>query len=166
MSHIAEKEWTTENGFPASVLVVHDSHRCGYIGVPKGHPLFGVEYGSNVFALREKAQSCTIGKKSPILVLTAECDALGEGEVRCSPDVLIDCHGGITYSGGTEFYPSETVKDHWWFGFDCAHYGDGSMDTERDWAEGPVRSLEYCINECESMARQISELFPSSGAGE
>ena len=36
-----EKEWTYK-GFPCVVRVVEEmGHRCGYVGLPKGHPYFG-----------------------------------------------------------------------------------------------------------------------------
>jgi hypothetical protein len=42
--HVKEAEWITEEGYKAVVNFVHDSHNCGYVGVPPGHPLFGKEY--------------------------------------------------------------------------------------------------------------------------
>ena len=53
----------------------------------------------------------------------------------------INVHGGITYN---DFYDG---KDYC-IGFDCAHY----QDTFED------QTLEYCINECESLAKQLKEI--------
>ncbi len=53
----------------------------------------------------------------------------------------VDVHGGITYSG---FYDGK----NYCIGFDCAHY----QDTFED------QTLEYCINECESLAKQLKEI--------
>ena len=59
----------------------------------------------------------------------------------------INVHGGITYN---DFYDG---KDYC-IGFDCAHY--------RDTIEN--QTLEYCINECERLAKQLKEIevLPSS----
>lgn len=45
MSEIIEKDWVTSAGLRAvCVLVQLGSHRCGYVAVPMGHPLFGKRY--------------------------------------------------------------------------------------------------------------------------
>lgn len=152
---VTEKDWTTAAGLRAVVLLVRGSHRCGYVGVDSTHPLHGIEYGAPIPCMREAAQSATVGSKGVMLALTACCDALADGEVRPSLDTLIDCHGGLTWSDGDDHYPAE-AQGVWWFGFDCAHCGDGSLDPGHDWMAGPVRSLEYCVEECESIARQIA----------
>lgn len=45
--YIIEADWITSAGFRA-VVVKHNlgysRHRCGYVGVEDGHPLFGVDY--------------------------------------------------------------------------------------------------------------------------
>jgi len=66
-------------------------------------------------------QNATIGKRS---LISALC---WDGK-NVSPSILFDVHGGITYSGGTWKYPTRQIDPIWWFGFDCAHYGDG-----KDW---------------------------------
>jgi hypothetical protein len=40
-----EKDWTTASGLRAVVIAAQMGHRCGYVGVPKDHPLFGKDYG-------------------------------------------------------------------------------------------------------------------------
>lgn len=39
-----EKDWTTTAGLRAVVLVTHMGHRCGYVGVPPGHPQYFAFY--------------------------------------------------------------------------------------------------------------------------
>jgi hypothetical protein len=39
-----EKEWVTEAGLIAQVVATPMGHRCGYVGVPAGHPMFGKHY--------------------------------------------------------------------------------------------------------------------------
>jgi hypothetical protein len=42
-------------------------------------------------------------------------------------DVMVDVHGGLTFA---ELEPCTEHEDGqgWWFGFDCAHYGDALID--------------------------------------
>ena len=53
----------------------------------------------------------------------------------------VDVHGGITYN---DFYNGKGYC----IGFDCAHYQDKIED----------QTLEYCISECESLAKQLKEI--------
>ena len=67
-------------------------------------------------------------------------------------------HGGLTYARGGDSYPVVCGEGVWWFGFDAAHFGDGSMNPRmREYRDGmaPVRSLSYMMDECESLAAQI-----------
>lgn len=130
-----ERDWITEAGLRAVCLVVRNSHRCGYVEVPVGHPLYGVHYSEGVEALGPSSW----------------------GAGHASPDDRITVHGGISYAEGNGKYPVES--DGWWFGFDCAHAGDGTMDHRYRFAfEGPVRLESYVVRECESLARQLVAL--------
>jgi len=53
----------------------------------------------------------------------------------------VDVHCGITYSDSYD-------DKGYCIGFDCGHY----QDTIE------VQTLEYCINECESLAKQLKEI--------
>lgn len=74
-------------------------------------------------------------------------------------EVDVDVHGGLTFAHGRTF------------GFDCAHLYDAKdpdlMSDEfrkvhemypsmRDF-EGTVRTLEFCMRECEKLAAQLKE---------
>lgn len=75
----------------------------------------------------------------------------------------IDVHGGLTFAGDY----SEYDIDGYWFGYDCAHYCDGRdaelMDERHkvfyekygSLGAGPVRTLDFCVKECEELARQL-----------
>lgn len=154
MSYEIEKLWTTKAGLKAACVVVRNSHRCGYVEVPKGHPLHGVDYSQETDALNFDPNEATLGKKSPMIAFTAASE---DGGVRRSPDIAFDVHGGVTFAGGGT-YPVES--EGWWFGFDCAHAGDGYMDPTMNvfGMNDPVRSLGYVVEECESLAQQIVEL--------
>lgn len=145
MAYDVEKDWTTEAGFRAVVIMVRDSHRCGYVGVPASHPLFGADYNRPHAALTPPADDDCIGKRSPLALL---CVAGDESRMQ-SPEIVFDVHGGITYSDKSDSYP--VPSELWWFGFDCAHSGDRSHGG----ITGVMRSLDYCIDECESLAAQI-----------
>lgn len=70
----------------------------------------------------------------------------------------INVHSGITYcselnkyhsatlSGKKLTYPMKTERNLWWFGFNTNHLDDHDF------------SLEYCINECNSLSLQLKKL--------
>jgi hypothetical protein len=75
-------------------------------------------------------------------------------------DINVDVHGGLTYANeGT-------------FGFDCAHWNDArdksimsdeykkiySMWPSLHDVESTIKTLEFCIAECESLAKQLKEM--------
>jgi hypothetical protein len=123
-----EKEWTTEAGYRAACLWVKNSHRCGYVEVPKGHPLHGVDVYEEVPAL--------------------------DGETLSD---VIRVHGGITYADGDQKYPIPEGGE-WWFGFDCNHAWDKSAYSVLDMPGAVERTEEYVVNECEKLARQLKEV--------
>jgi len=76
----------------------------------------------------------------------------------------IDCHGGLTF--GNEIYTGYEPKEKYYVGFDCGHCWDG-VDKKQAEKYGfdtrfylnlnePVRSKEYCINECKSIVNQLN----------
>lgn len=70
----------------------------------------------------------------------------------------ISVHGGLTYSYPVpnESSPNEPV--FWRFGFDCAHWGDGSPGLRVYRADGEYRTVEYVTAECESLAAQLAAM--------
>ena len=66
----------------------------------------------------------------------------------------LEVHGGLTFS--SEMKDSED----WWIGFDCAHSGDKTMFNQ----SGEERTTEFCVDECEDLARQIIMLNGTSFA--
>jgi hypothetical protein len=75
-------------------------------------------------------------------------------------DVDLDVHGGLTYS--------DMRDGDWWFGYDCAHLGD-APDPDlmsdvykairmRSFDGDTVKTLDFCVNECESMAWQLKDV--------
>ncbi|MFQ9545338.1 MAG: hypothetical protein ACLR02_10000 [Clostridium sp.] len=137
MSKIIEKEWK-DGDFKCKVLFKPMGHRCGYVGVPKGHHMYGLNYEEYIDE--------------------------------------IDCHGGLTYSG----FLGEENKEYWYFGFDCAHFGDGiDIKALRKYGfkrevdiikkqelilgslielEEPFKTQEFCEEQCHSIVEQIKQL--------
>jgi hypothetical protein len=158
MSFTVERDWITSAGLRAVVIMVEDmGHRCGYVGLPVEHPLFGVGYSDKSPALKANMERST-EKLSPIDVL---CAAASEPDELNSPLYMFEVHGGITYAGKGD-YP--VASDLWWYGYDCAHGGDvprpevvkAKYPGRGYWEQGVHRSLDYCLFECESLAAQLA----------
>lgn len=75
-------------------------------------------------------------------------------------------HGGLTYAGVGEFlHENHAPTGYWWFGFDCAHSGDlWGFNDPLTWAmhkRYPLnyvyRNVEYVMEECRQLARQLYE---------
>lgn len=161
MRHIIEKE-AKYKGMKYVCIGLDVGHRCGYVGVTKDSPFFGIKYSENITdkfpVLKTIHQNAELGKKSPFAIIAFKSE-----EVIL--EILIDVHGGLTFSGGGD-YP---IKDNlWWFGFDCAHAGDGkdgSLIKDEKLKNiylsidgGPIRTLDYVESECQRMIHQILEL--------
>jgi hypothetical protein len=157
MSYDIEKDWTTKAGLRAVVIMTDLGHRCGYVGIPKEHPLYGVSYNEQTPVLQPLNDETVIGKRGSISVLMAAVHGM---ENTNSPGMVFDVHGSLTFSGtGKGEYPVKS--DLWWFGYDCGHAGDapapGSrMAQFRSGMDEVHRTLEYCIGECESLALQLA----------
>lgn len=171
MKSIVEKIFY-HSGLKCVVVLTPSGHRCGYVGVEPGHPLFGLDYSQNIESkeLKQELHNSKIGKKG---LLDIFC---WDGETtRLS--LLIDVHGGITYSALSEktSYPSNQLDPIWYFGFDCAHLGDAkdynalakvypkqaeyyrNMDLEYRCFNGDtVRTTWYVEQECKNMAEQLT----------
>jgi hypothetical protein len=168
MSNLIEKDWTTNAGLRAVVVIClsddgkRKRHRCGYVGVDNSHPLFGVQYNDQSDKItKQMVEDLTLGGRSPILLLTAAVNSDDGQSIRRSPDVLFDVHGGLTFSSGNKMFdPDYPIKsDLWWFGFDCTHCDDGVIEPDEfdmKYFRGQARSLEYVSAQCESLATQMA----------
>lgn len=104
---------------------------CGYVGLPPDHPLYGKDYRGLSF---EVHGGLTFANK-------------------CAPSQ--DEAKGICHT------PAPGEPDHvWWFGFDCAHFGDCSpRDAHTAW-DGSGCLPRYCTlayvqNQCAHLAAQV-----------
>lgn len=78
-------------------------------------------------------------------------------------------HGGLTYSDecmgdpetGICHVPKPGEPDNvWWFGFDCAHYGDKSYFAEEvcsHFFEGDYWDVDMVMHETRQLAEQLAE---------
>ena len=145
-------------GYRCVVMITSIGHRCGYVGIPKDHPLYRCGYFSEHPALKSSNIETQDKGKRGIVPL-----AIRTSLEICTPDVYFDVHGSITYSDSQPNYPVPHDK-LWWFGYDCNHYGDvpdiaaiadQSIRRHSLNRQGIVRTRDYCINECISLARQL-----------
>lgn len=157
-----EKDWTTESGLRAVALITiwtegpekkqRKANRNGYVRVPVGHALHGVAYNTPCKTLdpaMELVKEGPIGNRGVIPIFCYSPDETAKAEM------VFDVHGSLTYSGDGKFFDPED-KDGHWFGFDCGHAGDAQIEPLPYFGnEGIVRSLDYVVDECESLARQI-----------
>ena len=138
--YIVEKT-QKQHSYTCTVVAQDMGHRCGYITFAKSHPW---------------------------------------SEIKNSWDIDADVHGGITYSQTVSDYPityqpddlGRPTKKFYSVGFDCGHAGDGrdytimSNTYKKIYGKysfssyGIAKSLEYCVSECNSLAKQakIAEL--------
>jgi len=129
-------------------------HLCGYVGIPESHPWFGKEYGDDVPATQAQLERpIDVDKIGAINLLCA--DHPTEEATRIV--LLIDVHGGLTYSRkGVEH-----LEGLWVFGFDCGHAGDLCPESADKYGAhfGDVyRDFGYVKSETESLARQLAAI--------
>ncbi len=76
----------------------------------------------------------------------------------------VNVHGGLTFAG--KHTPAK-FPDHYFYGFDCGHYGDGrdlekaveyGFDVEylRDFDDSLPKTLEFVIEEVQNLSRQLT----------
>lgn len=126
-----KKQWQDEEtGLPCLVVRGPIGALCGYVGVPKSHPLHGEEYwGIDV-------------------------------DVHWGLTYAGLCAKNYAESEGVCHKPSPGEPDNvWWFGFDCAHSGDDCdpMGHRSSYSDpGDVyRDTSFVERECRSLARQL-----------
>lgn len=160
------KHWTDEaTGYPCAV-VRHPRYGslCGYVGLPEGHPLYGLDYGAESDKLTEaleRRKQEPVGENPSFMVLVS-CIT---GVLKPAPDIVFKVHGGLTFSDKS---PDEDApKDHWFFGFDCGHAWDYQPGLDSELAKYGVprltlikdtvyRDFAYVEAECASLAQQLA----------
>lgn len=120
-----------ETGFPC--LIVRQpqiGHLCGYVGVTKEHPFFGLDYSDN------KIKTNIHGG----LTFSDSCQERDDGQGVCH----------IVQEGEDD--------NVWWFGFDCGHtwdvapYSFFSIDDQASY-----KNIKYVKKEIKNLAIQLRE---------
>lgn len=110
--------------------------RCGYVEVGENHPWFGKRHRDHVPVSKELLERDVAFYSVPIVSVFA-----WDPDTDPTIDLLIDVHGGISFSG-------ERGDGGHWFGFDTSHIQD----------DGITRSLEYVEGECRRLAEQLAKV--------
>lgn len=142
-----KEQWPDEDtGYACLIKRNHFGALCGYVGVSRRHPWYGVDY--------DDISASVHGG----LTYSSYCQEDGpEGETICH-------------------VPSPGEPDRlWWVGFDCAHSSDitpGIPPLDRylpDMGRGGLiyqrsyRTIAYVKEECASLARQAAEASHTKG---
>ena len=163
-------------GYKCVTTFTDMGHRCGYVAIPEGHPLYGKQIDSQLkVTLAELCNDEEMGKVGKRGVWTLlglpdnEDDQVNIGS-------YFSVHGSITYADGGKNSHHPIDSDYWWLGFDCGHYGDcpdydlleklwgdnimvQHRIQDRDIYEGcEVRTLGYVQQECKNLVSQIIKL--------
>ena len=150
------------HGFVWECVAMDLGHRCGYVQIPDGHPLYGLSFCDKApgFELADVADE-PAGKRGILSLLLSR---VGDDN-SITLDVLFNVHGSLTFGG------SRYSNTDWWLGFDCGHYGDAPdlaimsdqhREIEGRWASrvGVIHTQEYVEAECIALAEQIAQRFP------
>jgi hypothetical protein len=144
----------TDEGFDAAILRArHSGSLCGYVGVPFGHPWWGLKYSDSLPSTPEQlAAPVNTDKISLLSLFCMAADGLENIRIDCTVQV----HGGLTYSARGWRAAGEDARC-WYFGFDCAHYGDASPAYDRMWgSDGQYRDIDYVKEEIAALSRQLA----------
>jgi len=109
----------------------------GCVAVPEGHPLYGKKY-SDTISVKNKDDIKFNGNYISFLKYCLNL----EDKNLVPIDLLLDVHGGITFSGTVnekflekaEFISSDKNLDgrYWVFGFDTAHFQDNEVNWPKE----------------------------------
>lgn len=119
----------------------------GYVQLPESHPWHGKSYGDSV-VYRDGALEREGHEVNPIALLAGAIKI--DTEAKTAPiDLLVDVHGGLTFSG-------ELRNRHgFWFGFDCAHAGDMCPKHGDRFCGDEYRDLDYVKRQVIRLADQL-----------
>ncbi len=154
IDEIIKKEGNGEtfiiNNMKCIIRRVYSGIWCGYVGVDKNHPWYGMDFQSvvHVSGLAEMMSSRNPNNVSILSLLIDIMDENVEND-KCSISTAIDVHGGITFSG--------KIGDDglWYFGFDCGHCDD-FRPAYSSMTEGlEYRDKNFVTTECHRLVDQL-----------
>ena len=136
MNAIVEKEFEYE-GFKCKVLFLASCYRCGYVGIPSTHELYGKEYDDIAVGCHgglTYAESYLNGKYDGLWWIGFDCAHWGDGK---------------DFDKGKELFKNNPEAMRM-----IIQMEQLENMLNRDVVEKP-KSLDYCIRECQSIVRQI-----------
>ena len=140
MSGTVSATWE-HSGLRCVIIRTSMGHLCGYVGVPKSHPLHGHDYSKphpTLRALWEARKQQPIGENPPFMVLVGAALGGMSDEDGLEPQMCFDVHGGITYSGDLKGYDDSIT---WAFGFDTAHAQDFNDPKDETYVTAETNKL-------------------------
>lgn len=152
MKYYVVEEQFKHLGLDCVVVMQSAGHRCGYVGVQMGHPLYGKDYTDYLDITKDEIADKEIRGTFALI------GAILDKDKRVKIEAYFDVHGGITYANGGigSTYPIESNR--WWFGFDCAHFDDApDFDSARKLFSGDEDTLKRLDN-----LQKASDLYPSN----
>ncbi len=138
-------------GYPVALRRNHMGAWCAYIGVPKDHPWHGNRCPDLVKAPWAFERSVDVAELGAINLYLGAARARPEEGIY-PIDVLVRCHGGLTYSA--EAWWEDETRASWWFGFDCTHAGD-LVPTIPPSYDGIYRNMEFVRAAASKAARDL-----------
>ena len=135
-----KKQWLDEEtGYPCLIHRAPMGALCGYVGVSKAHPLYGIGYEN--FWFDESHSNVDIDVHGGLTYSDFGMDTAESGR-------------GIGHL-------TEDEDKIWWFGFDCAHLHDfipGLLGGRVCYGESSYKPLAYVETHVKSLAKQLKEL--------
>ena len=135
---------------------------CGYVGIPKSHPWYGKSYSAEVKPSPEMLTNRHENDHGSIDLFCAMLSETSSNE-SLSISLCMRVHGGLTYAN--DHHPYAKPDGLWWFGFDCAHFGDlvpvfaEQFDRLQILRNNEVyRDQQYVVAECQSLAAQLVKI--------
>lgn len=119
-------------------------HYCGYVGVRKESKLYGLDYHVSEVEYDDETMN-------PIDIIISE-------EQKGINDISV--HGGLTYAGEAMSAIEDIFGNHYWFfGFDCAHYGDARiLDIVSFDSSAVYRDYKYVEEQVKNLSNQLKEI--------
>jgi len=151
-------------GYPCIILRQPGGNLNGYVGIPKGHHLYGKSYNDKIYTNKEP-----IYRNNPIeMFIEAIDNKKEENEYRIAS--IMNVHGGVTYSDKNcphiETNKKYKKEELWWFGFDTGHSGDmRPLDPEFD-IESLIANKDNLPKEFQDMLEMIEKVKTVLGSTE
>jgi hypothetical protein len=159
-----EASWTdAATGLPCRAERNFGGAWCGYVGVPREHPAFGLSYYVRLDDPPEPAEEAEDDFTRYYREKSRDDWELAQAHRPAQQFINhIGVHGGLTFAGDRDADPGLH-----WFGFDCGHGGDLRPAMEvvmrhigpppPGWRE-VYRTLDYVREQCAGLARQLADI--------